>query len=158
MNDRQKLASRFLGSALGFHLAAKHIADENWPDITGQKFAAWPLFYTNLGYAIELSLKAYIAYCGKTENHIRWKIGHDLTTALNSARTAGLSKPDDGVIEFIEKIGPYHKDRRFVYLTDFDVVDVDRLPNFSDAIAASCKLIQMIEQKLPINDLIISNE
>ena len=145
-----KSAKFLMGSAYGFHLLAQKIAKPDWLDHTGQVFEAWPLFFANLGYAFELSLKAYIVYHGGTKCEVKHEIGHDLKRALKKAHSLGLT-PSNAVAAAIGKIAAGHKDRSFFYLEN---ADIQNLPDFAEAMAASTELIQMIASQLPLDDLV----
>ncbi len=141
-----ELAKRLLANAFAFYCVSKRIADGNSRDANGHTLKHWPVFYTNLGFAIELSLKAYLTLRGCTEDQIKSEIRHDLKTALDRARSCGLGEPCEAVVQLIEAINQYHRERSFVYLRD---IDVKTLPNFERAIDASWTLFQAIEPAFP---------
>lgn len=134
------LAKLYLGNAVGFHLAAKRIADAG----TGIDFP-WPPFFATAGYAIELSLKAYILQRGGTERDCR-NVGHDLQAAMRKACEHGLQQPCKEITTLLAKIGPYHRHSNFRYMKP---VDVSTLPSVVQTLNVTQKHIEKVANQLP---------
>lgn len=133
------LSTLLLGNAVGFRLAAERIAgygiDDHFP---------WPPFFTNVGYALELSLKAYVIHQGGTEDDCR-NLGHDLCKAVAEAQRRGLSSPCPEVVDLIEKIRSYHMNHSFRYMKP---MDESALPTVEQTLSATNKLFQSIAEQL----------
>lgn len=74
--------------------------------------------YFLYGHAIELSLKAFLAYHGFNEQKLR-AIGHDLVRAWEKAREKGLDGNSHEVMEADEtivQINPYYKAKGLEYI------------------------------------------
>jgi hypothetical protein len=145
-DEDQQFATRLIANACAFRLAAQHIANNPSTAPDGQSVQNWPAFYTNIGFAIELALKAYLAIHGWEERRLRNEVKHDLGIALCKARLEGLADPGENVKQIVQEISRYHRDRSFVYLGR---VDVSCLPDFPEAIEASCQLLEMVRAAIP---------
>lgn len=139
--EERDLATRLIANAVAFHRVAQHIAYNPSTGPNGQRVQHWPVFYTNIGFAIELALKAYLAIRGWNEERLRKEVGHDLEIGLCKVHSVGLTEPGEGVAQIAQKISRHHRDRSFVYLRD---VDVRCLPDFPEAIEVSCRLLRTV--------------
>lgn len=135
------LAKLLLGNAVGFHMAAKRIADGG----IGCDFP-WPPFFACIGYALELSLKAYIIQRGGTEQDCQNAIGHDLCKAIEAACARGLTHPDKNVKAFVAKIGPHHRSHSFRYMKPLDVA---ALPGVYETLTITNQHLLSIAEQLP---------
>ena len=139
MSENRDFGERLLAQAFGFYLVAKRIAEADWPT------PPWPLFFTNLGYAFELSLKAYIVAAGGTEADCI-SISHNLQEAHDRACNLGLTSSDD-IARVIGLIGPYHRDSSFRYLKHIPDNHLREFPDFPEALCVSDKLLQVVGGK-----------
>ncbi|MEI9994572.1 MAG: hypothetical protein WDM91_08260 [Rhizomicrobium sp.] len=139
-DESRQLATLLLGNAMGFHLAAKRIAscgvERDFP---------WPPFFANTGYALELSLKAYIIHSGGTDKKCR-AIGHDLHRAIDAACALDLTHPSQAVMALVDRIGPYHRDHNFRYMAP---IDVEVLPDVQETLTVTNQHLLSIADQLP---------
>jgi hypothetical protein len=129
-NDQAKLLLR---NAIRFHLAAKRIC-------TGIDYPETP-FFACIGYAFELSFKAYILKHGGTEEECR-RLGHDLQAAMTAACDRGLQKPSPDATTLLDRIGYYHRDHSFLYIEPID------LPNVTDTLDTTNRFFKCIAEQL----------
>ncbi|MGH7033943.1 MAG: hypothetical protein ACREFL_09465 [Stellaceae bacterium] len=132
-------ASLFLANAFGFYLAAKRIAEGG----LGDDFP-WPPFFVNVGYAFELSLKAYVLQRGGAERDCR-NLGHDLKAATSEAQNRGLPQPQWDVTEFLDKINPHHRDHSFRYLRDITLL----VPDADEILDVTKRHLEAVARELP---------
>jgi hypothetical protein len=92
----------------------------------------WPAFYAEIGYALELSLKAFMRSRGATEQECA-AVHHDLRRAVKKASERGLEPLAPPVEDLINRIGRHHQKRRFQYLLP---IDEKKLPDAAEALAA----------------------
>jgi hypothetical protein len=108
----------------------------------------WPAFYVNICYAIELSLKAFVAQRGATEKALRHEIGHRLDIALDKAESAGYRPPNGHLRILIGMIGTAHKDHSLRYL-EGDVPLVTPEPD--ETLKAVADHLDAIGEQLPVS-------
>ena len=143
MNEKGRagdLPKLFLANGYGFFLAAARIAGAG----VGPDFP-WPPFFVNIGYAFELSLKAYVLQHGGTEELCRNAIRHDLSRAIVESRSRGLAQPSDDVYALLSKIGPYHRDHSFRYMTP---IDETALPDVAHTLVVTNQHLSSIAKQL----------
>jgi len=81
-----------------------------------------------LAHSIELSLKAYLRYKGKTLGELK-DLGHDLEDIYNKIKANFPYRLDNRAVGNIRAINPYYKDKQFEYpvIGPKDVVEVEDL-------------------------------
>jgi hypothetical protein len=103
--DNCTTARLLYAGALGFLVAAE--ATHEWHLREPTEPEHWPAISVNLCFALELSLKAFIASRGGTKKKLK-AIGHDLVRGLHAAQAAGYSPNHPAVPCLIAKLGPLH--------------------------------------------------
>ena len=135
-SDHAKL---LLGNAYGFYSAVTRIAnggrDDDFP---------WPPFFANVGYAFELSLKAYILEFGGSEKDCH-TIGHDLQAAVAVAHKLGLRLPHPEVAKLLEQINTYHRNHSFRYMKP---MNVSMLPHVDQTLSVMEKHFNCVAAQL----------
>ncbi len=105
-------ARALLAQALGFALTAQCTSTAmrvgHAPDLT-------PAVLVNVGFAYELSFKAFLAAHGWSDRDLR-AIGHDLVRAMRDAEGANLVSTDD-VSRHLALISPQFRDHSLRYLS-----------------------------------------
>jgi hypothetical protein len=104
--------------AVGFLVAAeatheRHLREPVEPE-------HWPAISVNLCFALELSLKAFIALRGGDRRALK-EIGHNLVGGLDAAHAAGYSAKHPAVSELITILSPLHVSHSLRYLQDKSV-------------------------------------
>jgi hypothetical protein len=112
-HDGSALARLLCAGAQGFLVAAeatheRHVNESAEPE-------HWPAITVNLCFALELSLKAFIALHGGSRETLK-KIGHDLVRGLAEARAAGYAPEHPAVPDLITILGPLHVNHSLRYL------------------------------------------
>lgn len=92
----------------------------------------------NVGYALELALKAFLLRQGWTDDRCRLEIRHDLAKALSFAQASGLVIGDPALPMLVEVLSPFYRAHR----VDELAADDGRLP--SDPIGVARRLIASI--------------
>jgi hypothetical protein len=145
--EPHRLGARLLYiNALGFVDAARGLHElSKQPGNLPHPF----VFFVNLGFAYELSLKAFLTH-RKTTLNLRRDIGHDLLAALREAKAAGYI-PFPGVEEELAVLGPLHRSPDEIrYLQDKSV----DLPDPPDASLLLARMfMDDIGRQTPISDL-----
>jgi hypothetical protein len=111
--NSQETARLLCAGAVGFLIAAKatherHLHQPGEPE-------HWPAISVNLCFALELSLKAFIALHGGNRSTLK-KIGHNLASGLTAACEAGYSPKHPSVPELIAILSPLHVSHNMRYL------------------------------------------
>jgi hypothetical protein len=136
-----RTARLYLANAAEFLAGAEDIAArgerEDFP---------WPPFFSCVGNALELSLKAYILQRGGTEDQCRATIRHDLGKAVAAALRRGLAKPEPEVMKLIMVVGPYHRGNKF---RERAPVDIGELPDLAHALAALRRMLEHVRELPP---------
>ena len=126
---------------MGFLVAAEATYERHAIQRDGPEH--WPAIIVNLCFAIELSLKAFLASCGCDREHLI-RLRHNLTRALREAVENGYRPGSDAVPALIEELSPYHKDHSIRYLEGRDL----DLPDTSNMIAIVRLLVAEVGGKL----------
>lgn len=119
--QKREQSKRWLTNAVGFLMAARLLLEAHK---SGGMFH-WPAFYTNLGFAYEHSLKAYLAVNGWSDEKLRLQLGHDIQKALSEATQSGLKLHSPLVGEMLEILGPSHRGNEMRYLRGEPVLTPD---------------------------------
>lgn len=132
--------------AVGFQVAAeatheRHLREPVEPE-------HWPAISVNLCFALELSLKAFIALRGGDRRALK-EIGHDLVGGLDAARVAGYSPKHPAVSELIAILSPLHVNHSLRYLEDKST----NLPDTRNMISIVRRHVLEIGKQMPIADL-----
>ena len=77
---------------------------------------SWTACFTNIGFAVELALKAYIREKGGSEK-LQRRLGHDLVAAYDEAVQRGFTPFDDRQVKLIQDISPTFSDMTVRYGT-----------------------------------------
>jgi hypothetical protein len=112
--EENRATARLLcAGAVGFLTAAeatheRHLCEPSEPE-------HWPAISVNLCFALELSLKAFIALHGGNRKTLK-KVGHNLAYGLVAARNVGYSPDHPAVSELIATLSPLHISHSLRYL------------------------------------------
>ena len=139
-DESRKLAALLLGNAVGSYLVAKSIIER-----PGSTFP-YPPFFENIGYVLELAMKAYVLDHGGTPGECKHALRHDLRKAARRVCELGLGQMSQDTATLIDQIGLYHRDRSFRYLTDIDVAD---LPDAQGALDVVERFLRTVLAQLP---------
>ncbi len=114
VSEENRATARLLcAGALGFLIAAE-ATHERYLRKPGEP-EHWPAISVNLCFALELSLKAFIALRGGNRGTLK-KIGHNLASGLAAARKVGYSPQHPAVPELIATLSPLHVSHSLRYL------------------------------------------
>lgn len=98
MNRNRELTKRLLAAATGWREAARILQSK-----TAEGVFLWPPFYTMLFYAIEQSLKAFLASRGATRTDLK-NIQHNLNELVERTEDQGFKIEDRRLAEFIKQL------------------------------------------------------
>ena len=98
MNRNRELTKRLLAAAIGWREAARILQP-----MTAEGVFLWPPFYTTLFYALEQSLKAFLASRGATRTDLK-NIGHNLNELVELTEEQGFAIGDRRLAEFIKQL------------------------------------------------------
>jgi hypothetical protein len=137
---------KLLAGAFGFLAAAeatheRHLREPAEPE-------HWPAISVNLCFALELSLKAFIALHGAKEKELR-AIGHNLIAGLDAAVAAGYSPKHPAVPGLIAMLSPLHVGHSLRYLKDKSA----DLPDTRNMIAIVRCHVREVGSQIQIADL-----
>ncbi len=107
-NDDRERTRMFIINAVGFKEAAA-------ATYAAPGMFHWPAFYMLLCFSIELSLKAFLASRGLTEQELK-RIGHELSTAFQKAVKLGLSEHNPKFRTLLTQVSEAHRLHEFRYL------------------------------------------
>lgn len=132
--------------AVGFLVAAeatheRHLREPHEPEY-------WPAISVNLCYAIELSLKSFIAMRGGEEELLK-KISHNLLRGLETAQDMGFVPTHPATKELVTILSPFHVSSSLRYL-EGKAVDI---PDTRNMIAIARQHLQDIGSQLPVSDI-----
>ena len=88
---------------------------------------AWATGFTNLGLAIELSLKGFIRERGGSEAQQR-SLNHYIGRALTQAKDMGFQPSHPAIAEFVLELDPHYSDMSLRYLFGTSV-ELATMPN-----------------------------
>ena len=129
-----------LAGAWGFYFTAQ-LAEAGFTNSAEQQPDLRPAILVNVGYAYELSLKAFLAANGQDDRRLR-EIGHKLNCALSEAITLGLPENSD-VAEQVRLIGPAFANHSLRYISfenqELPTYPVKFLRDHLDSV--SCRLL-----------------
>lgn len=94
----------------------------------------------NVGYALELALKALLLQQGWTDDRCRLEIRHDLAKGLGAARVSGSAIGDSALCMLVEVLNPFYRAHRVRELAAAD----ERLPSDLDPIRIAGRLIASV--------------
>lgn len=103
---------------------------------------AWATCFVNIGFALELALKAFIREKGGTEKEQRG-LGHDLAEAYTTAIMRGFRSSHHLQKSLVEKLAPHFKDMSLRYLTGEWI----ELPRITEAIHIARQLILDVHEQ-----------
>ena len=138
LDPHDRPGRRMIGGALAFHRAASLLLEHD------PKALAWATMFVNLGFAIELGLKAYLREMGMSEEG-QIALRHDLVKAFNKALEAGFQPPHAAVEALIVELNPHHKDMSLRYLTGTSI----DLPEIAQAIVVVGWLLKALHEQGP---------
>lgn len=134
--ENKERAFLYRGAAIGFIDASKGIL---W--IERQKHILhWPALYLNLGYALEISSKAFLLERGYHNDYLLKEVGHDLDIVIIQVERCGVHL-DSGLKEIVSLLNPHFKRQALRYLEGDDQFN---LP--SDANQAVTVVSKYVEQ------------
>lgn len=67
------------------------------------------LVFQNIGYAVELALKAFLLWSGWSDDRCRLEVRHDLAIALAAAEQLGLFLGDQQARALIATLSPFYR-------------------------------------------------
>jgi hypothetical protein len=111
-------------------LAAPHIRP-----IGESQPAVYLGYYFNLGFAVELYLKAFLR--DVTGDDVS-KYGHDLSALLNAALANGFSFQEFAMADIVKIIGPEHKALRFRYAEGVRTFSQIKQLDLVEVVLAAC--------------------
>ena len=103
---------------------------------------AWATCFVNIGFAIELGLKAFLRENGMSENGQR-ALGHDLAETYRTAVIQGFRSSHPAQAALIDQLSPHFSDMSLRYLTGEWV----HLPGIPGAIAAAQSLLLDVHEQ-----------
>lgn len=132
--------------AVGFLVSAEATHERSLRE--PQEPEHWPAICVNACFAMELSLKAFVASRGAGQRELK-KLGHDLEQARQTAETAGYRPAHPAVPGLIAILSPLHVSHSLRYLED-KAVD---LPETRNMIAIVRRHVLDIGAQIPITAL-----
>lgn len=119
-DDARTKARMLCTGAVGFLVAAdatheRHLREPHEPE-------HWPAISVNLCYAIELSLKSFIAMRGGDEKLLK-DVSHNLERGLKTAQDMGFVPTHPATKELVAILSPFHVRSSLRYL-DGKAVDI----------------------------------
>jgi hypothetical protein len=106
---------RLFSSALGFYKAAEIVQGH-------KEFQLWPPIYVSLFYALEMSLKAFLASRGMDRAALKG-FNHRLSILINECEKAGMVFPNPRFHEFVGQIDGKLMEIRYLEGDDIEVAE-----------------------------------
>lgn len=91
--------------------------------LPGDALSAAEAIYQNIGWGLELALKAFLQARGWDDDRRRTEIRHDLAKALNSACAEGLLVDPDAD-EFIVELSPFYRCHRIAEMVQAEQISI----------------------------------
>lgn len=127
-------AGDYLDRAEEYFVASRRIGDLG--------MLSWPR-YQCACHAIELALKAFLAWKGEDEDQLR-RYGHDLEAAMLATRANGLLLTPD-TVHAVELLSPVHKEllQRYPMRTGQPIPTIEQFDgNVLEVLEAMCEILR----------------
>jgi hypothetical protein len=142
MPGDRDLTKRMLAAATGWREAARAIQP-----LTVEGMFLWPPFYTTLFYALEQSLKAFLASQGASRSDLR-EIGHSLNELARRSEEAGLELGKGRFPEFLAQLEGKLLELRYLEGEAIELADPEEAMKLVD------EHFQVISRAIPIGELL----
>jgi len=144
--DAQEATRLLYTGAIGFMVSAEATHERSLADPTEPEH--WPAICVNLCFALELSLKAFVASRGTDRKALK-ALGHDLARALKVAEAAGYQPRHPAIAELVGIFSPLHVNHGLRYLEDRAV----EVPETRNAVAIVRRHVLDVGAQIPITTL-----